>query len=467
MKIPGTGWTLERTKAVAPSTLASPRTRSGWWPVVRESYTGAWQQNVEIELANVLTFSTVFACVSLIASDIAKMRLRLVEQVLPNIWEETDSAAFSPVLRKPNRYQTRIKFVEQWILSKLTHGNTYALKERDQRGVVVALYVLDPQRVTVLVGPDGSVWYELKRDDLSGLPQDQLLVPAREIIHDVMIPLYHPLVGVTPITACGLAAVMGLKIQTNSANLFANAAQPGGLLIAQVPIKDEDAAELQAYWNTNYTGTNAGRIAVITNQLKYEPVTVSATDAQLIEQLKWTSETVCSCFHVPPYMVGVGPPPNYNNIEALSQSYYTQCLQALIESFELVLDEGLELPKPYGTEFDLDDLLRMDSATMLDTIARGVSAAIYSPNEGRAKVNLKPTLGGDTPYLQVQNYSLEALNRRDTEAAAQTQGGPPPTEPEPEPEPEEEEPEEKAFDVMRFTSAVVQHARDLALTNAS
>jgi phage portal protein BeeE len=59
------------------------------------------------------------------------------------------------VLRKPNRYQNRIKFVETWIASKLLHGNAYILKERDNRGVVVALYVLDPHRVKPLVAPDG------------------------------------------------------------------------------------------------------------------------------------------------------------------------------------------------------------------------------------------------------------------------------------------------------------------------
>ena len=55
--------------------------------------------------------------------------------------------AYSPVLRKPNRYQTTVKFVEQWITSKLTAGNTYVLKQRDERGVVAALYVLDPAKV--------------------------------------------------------------------------------------------------------------------------------------------------------------------------------------------------------------------------------------------------------------------------------------------------------------------------------
>src|SRR6185295_4637873 len=105
-----------RTKGLA---LAPLSTSGSWWPVVREPFTGAWQRNLEIRAADVLTYSAVYACVSLIAGDIAKLCLRLVEQDDDGIWTETTSAAFSPFLRKPNRYQTRIKFVEQWVTSKL------------------------------------------------------------------------------------------------------------------------------------------------------------------------------------------------------------------------------------------------------------------------------------------------------------------------------------------------------------
>jgi len=416
MDIPLLGLTITRTKAAGP--LASVESRGGWWPILRESYAGAWQQNVEVRLEDVLTYSTVFACISLISSDIAKMGLRLMQKGADGIWREAEIAAFSPVLRKPNHYQTRIKFIEQWLISKLVHGNTYALKQRDGRGVVTALYILDPTRVRPLVAPDGSVFYDLKRDDLSQQPQQQIVVPAREIIHDVMVALYHPLIGVSPIYACGMAAVQGLKIQGSSTALFANGSNPGGVLTAPGAISDATAVRLKAYWDTNYTGANAGKVAVLGDGLKFEPMIMKAVDAQLIEQLKWTAESVCSCYHVPPYMVGVGAAPTYNNIQALSTQYYTQCIQSLVESLELVLDEGLGLgpsfSNAYGTEFNVDDLLRMDAATAMDTISKGIGAGVMKPNEGRFRLNLGPVQGGDTPYLQQQNYSLAALDRRDT-----------------------------------------------------
>ena len=165
------GLTIARTKALSVPLSPAARGSGGWFPIVRESYPGAWQQNVEVTLADVLTHPTVYACVSLIASDIAKMPMRLVQQDANGIWTETESPAFSPVLRKPNRYQTRIAFFKSWLISKLTRGNTYVLKQRDQRQIVTALYVLDPTRVTPLVAPDGAVYYELRRDDLASQPE--------------------------------------------------------------------------------------------------------------------------------------------------------------------------------------------------------------------------------------------------------------------------------------------------------
>lgn len=410
------GYEITRAKA-APSGLMPPSSAGGWWPLIREPFTGAWQRNREETRETILTFHAVYACVTLIASDVAKCRVRLVEQDSRGIWVPTTAAAFSPVLRKPNRYQNRIKFYEQWIVSKLLHGNTYVLKERDDRKVVTALYILDPTRTKPLVAPDGSVFYELSRDNLAGIENDKIVVPASEIIHDVMVPLFHPLCGVSPLTACGLAAVQGLNIQDHGSSFFANGARPSGILTAPGQISDTTAKELKEYWEKNFTGENRGKVAVLGDGLKYEQMTMKAVDAQLIEQLKWSAEVVCSAFHVPAYKVGVGSAPSYNNIEALDQQYYSQCLQSLFECIELCLDEGLGLVdvagKTYGSEFDLDDLLRMDSKTMAETEDKLKNTK--TPNESRRRLNLPPVPGGDSVYRQQQDFSLEALAKRDAQ----------------------------------------------------
>lgn len=361
--------------------------------------------------------TTVFSCITLIASDIGKLRLKLMEQDANRIWNEVSSPAFSPVLLKPNRYQTRQKFIEQWLVSELSHGNTYVLKERDNRGVVVALYVLDPNRVKLLVATNGDVYYQLQSDNLSGLVETVPAIPASEIIHDRMVCLFHPLVGVSPIFACGLAATQALNIQQNSAKFFKNMSQPGGVLTAPGSIGDDTALRIKKHWEDNYTGEKSGKVAVLGDGLKYEGMAVNAVDAQLVEQLKMSAEQVCSTFHVPPHMVGAAPEPTGTSVGASYQKYYGQCLQALIEAIEASLDEGLGLPnvksKTLGTEFDLDGLLRMDQTAFVDMLVNQVKGSISKPDEARQRMNLPPIPGGDTIYMQQQNYSLEALSKRD------------------------------------------------------
>lgn len=386
----------------------------GWQSIVRESYTGAWQRGVEIRQEDVLSNHAVFACQTLIASDISKLRVKLVKKDEDGIWTEVANPAYSPVLRKPNHFQNRIQFFESWVLSKLQRGNTYVLKERDNRGVVKALYVLDPTLVRPLVADNGAVYYQLHGDKLAGLEKDEVVVPASEIIHDRFNTFYHPLVGLSPIYAAGLPAMQGLSIQQDSTLFFQNGAQPGGILTAPGAISEDTARRLKEYWDTNFTGKNRGKVAVLGDNLKYEAMKTKAVDAQLIEQLKWSAETICGIYHVPPYKAGIGSLPSYNNVQALNLEYYSSCLQALIEAIEICLDEGLGMDGvSMGVEFDTDELLRMDAMTQMDVLEK--SKGKLTVNEQRRRLNAKPVEGGDTVYLQEQDHSLAWLARRDAQ----------------------------------------------------
>ena len=386
---------------------------SSWWGVIREAFSGAWQKNVEICHDTVLSNTTVFSCITTIAQDIAKMGWLLTRKASNGLWEPTTSAAFDPLLVRPNRFQNHIQFKEQWMISKLSRGNTYVLKERDNRNVVVALYVLDPMRVFPMVADDGSVYYQLSTDNLSGIGTETILVPASEIIHDRWNCLFHPLMGLSPIFACGLPAIQALNMMKNYTKFFNNAAIPSGILTAPGSISDETAARLKDAWQNNFAGENVGKVAVLGDGLNFEQMVMTAVDAQVFEQLKYTDEKICSAFHMPGYKVGVGQAPTYNNIGALQQDYLNTCLQIHIESMELLMDQGLALPSDIGIELDLDCLMRMDPTTAVDVQANAIKGTLKSPNEGRKKLGLPPVEGGDAVLSQQQNYSLAALAKRD------------------------------------------------------
>lgn len=387
----------------------------GWWPMIKEPYSGAWQKNDTWTNETVLAHYAVYACVTLISNDIGKLRQRLMTLDGSGIWKEATSPAFSPVLKKPNNYQNHIQFKQWWQTSKLISGNTYGLKQRDQRGVVTSIYLLDPCRVLPLIAADGSIYYQLGNDNLNRIG-DGTTVPASEIIHDRMNCLFHPLVGVSPLYAAAQAACQSLKMQNDSATFFSNGARPGGILSAPGAISDETATRLKAHWDANYTGENAGRVAVVGDDLKFQQMKMSAIDSQLIEQFRLTAEMICTAFHVPSSKVGVTTAANGITAEQENQKYYSDCLQVLIEEYEACMDDGLSLPTGYSVELDLDGLLRMDMGKLVDTLKTAVGGTIMAPNEARKRMNLPPVEGGDSVLSQQQNYSVEALAKRDAQA---------------------------------------------------
>jgi phage portal protein BeeE len=164
--------------------------------------------------------------------------------------------------------------------------------------------------------------------------------------------------------------------------------------------------------------------------MTFSPVHEAAEANQLIDQLKWTVSDVARTFHYPEFKLGGPLPPYAGNISALITSYYVDCLQTLIESMELCLDEGLGLPTDIGTEMDTDSLLRMDTAALYESISK--ASDWMKLNEQRLRANLQPLpIGGDTVYKQEQDHSIEALAKRD--ALPDPFGGPKPPTPAPAP----------------------------------
>lgn len=441
------GLQITRAKALN----AVPGAVRGGWRRILEPFTGAWQRNMEEKQTDLLTYPTLYACIYRIASDIGKLPFSLRQRSASGVWTEVANPAYDPVLRKPNDYQTAAQFREQWMLCKLVAGNTYALKRRDNRGVVTELYVLDPERVLPMVSESGAVFYQLRTDALNTLPEgypaDNLIVPASEIIHDRCMTLHHPLVGIPPLAAAHWPSLKNFKIMKSATEFFANNAQPGGLLTAPAGMSDDDAKEVQAYWNTNFTEGQTGRVAVIGADMKFTPFAMKSIDAQMVEQMRYSDEQICQPFGVPPFMVGIGSFPSGMGVDGLYLIYYNGALQAHIQHMEELLDDGLKISRPLGIELDLEPLLRMDEAKRAEVETKLVGGMIKTPDEGRARFNLAPTGGGETLWGQHQDYPLGMLAKRTDLDPVK------PPEPAPAPKPQDEDaandaeftPEQRAY----------------------
>jgi len=408
----------------------------GWHHLIHEPFQGAWQRNIDERYSDLLSYPALYACVSRIAQDIAKLPFILV-RLSAGIWKPVEeNSPFWPVLRKPNYYQTAQQFRESWSVAKLINGNAYILKGRDARGIVNALYSLDPCKVVPLVSDSGDVFYRIQHRGTWNLPplpdfvddyaEGDVVIPAREIIHDRMNAFYHPLIGVPPVCAAHWAAVKNLRILRNASQFFQNGGNPGGILTAPAGIDDADARRLEHYWNENFTGDNSGRTAVIGADIKYTQFGMKAADSQLVEQMKYSDEQICQPFGIKPYKIGIGNPPAGWKSHDINIEYHGDALSPLIEAMENLLDDGLAISLPMGVEVNLEPLWRMDEGTRAETESKLVGGKIKTPDEARRQFNLSSTAGGNTLWGQHQDYPLGILAERDDLNPVAPEPAPPP-----------------------------------------
>lgn len=430
--------------ALAPrEKLLSGIPHNGGWHKILEPFTGAWQRNKEECRGDLTSYPTLFACITRIAGDIAKLPFMLKSHQ-DGIWTPVENSPYAPVLRKPNGYQTAQQFRESWVLSRLIQGNTYALKQRDNRGVVNTLYVLDPWRVRPLVSDSGEIFYEFWNIgwcNLPPLPQGypgdngNVIVPASEIIHDRANTFHHQLIGVPPLCAANWPAVKNLRILRNASQFFENGAQPGGILTAPAGMSEEDSKEVKEYWDENFKGQNSGKVAVIGADMKFTSFAFKAADSQLVQQMEYSDKQICQPFGIAPYKIGLGPPPGGWKADDVNVEYFGDALSPIIEAMENLLTEGLAVNRPMRVEIDTDPLWRMDEGKKAEVANTMVGGKISTPDEARARFNLPPTGGGNTLWGQHQDYPLGVLaERNDLQPVA-----PEPTPPEPNPEGEEEQ----------------------------
>lgn len=406
------GFTIAREKALS-------AVGGAWRNIFRlisEPFSGAWQKNIEEKRGDLLTYPTLYACIYRISSDVGKLPFSLRQRGANGVWTEVPNSAYDPVLRKPNGFQTPAQFREYWLLTKLIHGNAYVLKRRDARGVVTALYVLDPERVLPMVSDSGAVFYQLQTDKLNtlpdGYPADNLIVPANEVIHDRCMTIHHPLIGVPPLAAAHWPALKNMKIMRSATEFFANNAQPGGLLTAPAGMSDDDAKAVQEYWNKEFNGAQSGKVAIIGADMKFTPFAMKSIDAQMVEQMRYSDEQICQPFGIPPFKVGIGTIPSGLGVDGVNLMYYNDALQPHIQHMEDLLDDGLQIKRPLGVELDTEPLLRMDEAKKAEVETKLVAGMIKTPDEGRRRFNLSATGGGDTLWGQNQDYPLGMLADR-------------------------------------------------------
>jgi len=377
--------------------------KSNWWQI----------DAVKPDTNTAIRSSGVYACVATLAQEVA--RLDVTHYSNPDLsgQEEMYNSHLTRLLNKPNSYQTRSDFFLYVMYSLLMNGNSYCLMTRDTRGRVIDMTPLNPRAVQPYVTEDGAIYYSIAQLDINpgAVINNETFIPQRNMLHIRLFTPTHPLIGISPLTACAQSVSLGLNIQVESGAFFANQSKPSGILRTPKPLTPEQAKRLRDAWVSGTTGINAGKVPVLDNDLQFQQMSLSAAEAQLIEQYGMTKKDIAIVYRIPLYMVGEGDA-TFKTAEASQRDFITRSLGFYIEHIENSLDQFFGFNgRTESIEFEVErGIMRPEYISRIEGLTKGVQGGIFAPNEARKSEGL-PGKGsaGDELYMQRQNVPIDML----------------------------------------------------------
>ncbi len=365
------------------------------------SYPWDWWQK-DMSMDDVTSNTTVEACVSTIAQTIAMLPINHIRTSDENGTSIITNSAAAKVLRKPNPYQTKSAFWVDYVRAMLLTGNGYGAATRNGRYEVNAIY---PQKqLSPYVSEDMKEVFYSTCDNR--LVQLDTMIPARDVLHVRMHTDDHPLIGVTPLVAAKLSAATGTSIQGHENRFFNNMSRPSGVLSTDMTLTAEQTKALRERFNDVSQDLNTGGLPILTSGLKYDSISMSAVDAEIIETYKMTREDIASVYRIPLALIGITENVSYDNNESLMKFWVTSGLGYIIEHLENSLNDLFDLPANESVQFDVEFLLQPDFKSRMDGLKTAIQGGVMTPNEVRKKEKLSMQEGGDKLFMQMQMVSL-------------------------------------------------------------
>lgn len=339
-----------------------------------------------------MQMTAVYSCVRILAEAVAGLPLHLYKYNESGGKERAaENQLYFLLHDEPNPEMTSFVFRETLMTHLLLWGNAYAQLIRNGKGEVIALYPLMPNRMTVDRDNKGRLYYQYWRGkDEAKLSRDNIVIlQPSDVLHIPGLG-FDGLVGYSPIAMAKNAVGMAIACEEYGAKFFANGATPGGIL--EHPGIVKDPAKVRESWNAVYQGSsNAHRIVVLEEGMKYTPIGISPEQAQFLETRKFQINEIARIFRVPPHMVGDLEKSSFSNIEQQSLEFVKYTLEPWLVRWEQAMVRSLlskTEKEQYFIKFNVDGLLRGDYESRMNGYATARQNGWMSANDIRQLENL-------------------------------------------------------------------------------
>ena len=370
--------------------------------------------------------TAVYACVRILAEAIASLPLHVYEYQDDGGKKLVyDHPLYYLLHDEPNPEMTSFVFRETLMSHLLIWGNAYAQIIRDGAGRVLGLYPLLPDKMEVQRDDKGNIYYVYSRnsdENPTFKEYGNIKLKAEDVLHIPGLG-FDGLIGYSPIAMAKNAVGMTLACEEYGASFFANGANPGGVL--EHPGVLKDPSKVRESWNSVYRGvSNAHKIAVLEEGMKYQQIGIPPEEAQFLETRKFQINEIARLYRIPPHMVGDLDKSSFSNIEQQSLEFVKYTLDPWVIRWEQSLQRSLLLPGEKGKYFiklNVDGLLRGDYQSRMNGYAVGRQNGWFSANDIREMENMNPIPDEEGGNLYLINGAMTKL--ADAGAFAKTDTG--------------------------------------------
>lgn len=356
--------------------------------------------NVNFDRA--MTLSAVFACIKILSESVASLPIEMYSKDKNGNRKQVHDHPLIKLLRnKPNAYQTRIEFFETLMLNLLA-GNAY-IKKGYWKKELVSLEVINSGPVKVELGNNGSMVF--KYTDSQNKKQE---CTEKEIWH---LKLFGTgLMGMSPLAYASSSIGVGLAADSKVGRLMENGAKPtGALMTPGKPTKEQREAlrnELDGFVSGEDTF-----MPVLENNMKFERISLTPEDIQLIDERRFSVEEVCRFFGVPDILINAKGATTWGSgIEQIIEGFYKFGLrpyfERIEESIRLNLLDRSEWDD-FEFEFKVTDLLRASFVTRIASNQTRIFGGQATINEVRFEEGKPPIPGGDNLLISANLITLD------------------------------------------------------------
>jgi len=322
--------------------------------------------------------SAVLASVSLIADSIASMPVERIRYRGDRI----EKLPLPSVFEQPNDHQTMYQFVHQACTLIAVHGVDFIYAPRGSAGLPVEMRNLPPRLVTMFYDDDQLIYkYGKARLTTNEIKQISWLT-----MPDRLMPL-------SPLEAQRNTIGMAIAMDRFLSQFYGEGATPSSVLETDQALSKDAAETMRDTWEDSHYKRR--RPAVLTNGLKWRPITTSAADMQMLEHREAIVRDIARTYRVPLHLINGtgGDSQTYQNVEQAGINFVRYTLLPYMRR----LEDGLSQLLPYGQRirFNADEFQRADLATRVRAQQAQIMAGTLTPNEARSMENREPYAGGD------------------------------------------------------------------------